>query len=120
MKAKLLAINSDSEVCEVCGKTHLKRVMWIETEETGVRAYGVCCGAKALGFNGKFNTIEQVVTAIENSDKLDKARESAKKMAIEFNDEIAIIKNNNSYICIRGKAYDADSRRYGFPVEWVK
>jgi len=120
MKAKLLAINSDSEVCEICGKSHLKRVMWIETEETGVRAYGVCCGTKALGFNGKFNTIEQVISAIEDSEKLEKARESAKKMAIEFNDEIAIIKAGNGYSCVRGKAYDANPGRYSFPVEWIK
>lgn len=51
---KLKAINSDHDTCEICGKTNLKKVMWIaELDADGTEmepfAAGTTCGAKILG-----------------------------------------------------------------------
>lgn len=52
---KLKGINDDYDTCEVCGKTNLKRVMWlVEISEDGdeiTEAFpaGTMCGAKLLG-----------------------------------------------------------------------
>jgi hypothetical protein len=47
MKFKVLAVNDDSDCCECCGKTGLKRVVWIENTETGeIRHFGVVCATK--------------------------------------------------------------------------
>ena len=121
----LKGINSDTETCEKCGKTGLKRVMWLEVlDEEGngtgsVIPMGTCCGAKSLGFKGQFKTVEQVAEAFKMQEKKAKVIEAAKKMAAEFNDEIAIIKSDVNYITVRGKAYEANPNRYGMPVQWV-
>lgn len=48
-----LGINDDRDTCECCGRTNLKRVVWIEDTETGeVKHYGTTCAtnpAKAFG-----------------------------------------------------------------------
>jgi hypothetical protein len=43
---KVLGINSDETVCDVCGKENLKRVVWLQSSETGetVKA-GTTCAA---------------------------------------------------------------------------
>ena len=44
---KILGINDDQEHCDLCGKKHLKRVVWIEDQETfQVFATGTTCAAK--------------------------------------------------------------------------
>lgn len=121
MTAKLLSVNSDSETCEVCGKTGLKRVMWIETEEKGIMAYGVCCGKKALGItNNKVKTVEQVVEIIAMREKLNLVISSATEESKKFNERIAVIRYGNTYYTVREKAYNSNPQRYGFPVQWVE
>jgi hypothetical protein len=121
----LKAINSDSDTCETCGKSGLKRVMWLEVmDEDGnstgtVIPMGTCCGAKALGLNGHYNTVEQVAEAAQSKQKLAAIIEDAKKLALQYNDEIAVIKSGNDYYTVRGKAFDANPSRYGMPVRWV-
>lgn len=87
MVYKLKGINSEAETCEVCGRTGLKQVMWldeldIEGNESGrVRAYGTTCGAIALGFSGPgsskatvdrdindlmYQTVQAEITRIQN------------------------------------------------------
>ena len=56
---KLKGINDDHDTCEICGKTELKRVMWlVEVSEDGdeiTEAFpaGLICGAKLLGIKSK-------------------------------------------------------------------
>lgn len=121
----LKGINNDSETCEQCGKTGLKRVMWLEildaegNQTDSVIPMGTCCGARALGFKGEFKSVEQVAQAVDQKQKREAAIIQAQKMVVEFNDEIAIIKNGNSYVTVRGKAFNANPNRYGMPVQWV-
>jgi hypothetical protein len=47
MKKKILGINDDRDFCQCCGKTGLRRVVWIENIETGtVRHFGTYCAGK--------------------------------------------------------------------------
>lgn len=116
--AKLLAINSDSETCECCGKNGLKRVMWIETENSGIMAYGVCCGAKALGLTGNYTTIEQVQKSIETQAKLALAKKEAQNSADKFNQVVAVCKKDGEYYTVRERAYN--QKLHGFPVCWIE
>lgn len=125
-KYQLKGINSDSEVCENCGKNGLKRVMWLEALDadgngTGnVMPVGTTCGAALLGVSGQFSSPEQVAEAAEKKNRLAEIIETAKKMSVEFSDEIAIIRQGKGYSTVRGKAFDANPNRYGMPVRWVK
>lgn len=51
-KFKVLTVNDDRNFCECCGKTGLKKVVWIESAETGViQHFGTSCAADpAKGF----------------------------------------------------------------------
>ena len=51
---KIIGINDDETICALCGKENLKRVIWIENEETGeVMAVGTTCISKMLGITTK-------------------------------------------------------------------
>ena len=51
---KIIGINDDQSVCALCGKENLKRVVWIENQETGeVMAVGTVCVSKMLGITTK-------------------------------------------------------------------
>ena len=124
----LKGINSDTETCSKCGKTGLKRVMWLERTDadgngTGdIDAYGTTCGAKALGFKGTFSSVEQVAATVESVNRLEVAIDEAHRMLVQFPNEtdIAIIKAGRScYSTVRGKAFNANYNRYGMPVQWV-
>ena len=127
-KYKLLGINNDTETCDACGKTGLKRVMWLERLDsdgngTGdIKAYGTTCGARTLGFKGEFSSVEQVASAVECQNAKQKAVEAAKRALVQFPDEseIAIIKTRSGvYSWVRGKAFDANPNRYGMPIKWI-
>lgn len=45
---KVLGINDDTDTCECCGRTGLKRVVWLERDESGPFAAGVDCAGKIL------------------------------------------------------------------------
>lgn len=47
--AKLLGIDSDTSVCECCGKSNLKRVAVIELANGQIVRYGRDCAARKLG-----------------------------------------------------------------------
>lgn len=43
---KILAINDEQDFCQCCGKTNLKRVVWMENLDTGsIAHYGTTCAA---------------------------------------------------------------------------
>ena len=52
---KIMGINDDSDTCECCGKTNLKKVVWIAEADidgnvfTEPVAYGTTCAGKILG-----------------------------------------------------------------------
>jgi hypothetical protein len=50
---KVLGVNDDQNFCECCGKTGLKRVVWVEDTETGdIKHFGTTCAIKpAKGFD---------------------------------------------------------------------
>ena len=56
---QIKGINSDTETCEICERTDLKKVVWIvEIDEDGNEtsspvAHGTNCASRKLGFNGK-------------------------------------------------------------------
>lgn len=51
--AKLLGVNADSDFCEHCGKTHLKKVVWIELDDGTIRHVGCDCAYSILTGKGK-------------------------------------------------------------------
>lgn len=63
---KVLAVNDERDYCECCGRKNLKKVAWIESEETGeIKHFGtVCATAPAKGFNVE----RQVKAAIADFD----------------------------------------------------
>lgn len=53
---EFLGVNDDRDVCGCCGKSGLKKVVWLKGTETGaVVAYGVNCAARAMGFGEGYN-----------------------------------------------------------------
>lgn len=56
-RLKVLGVNDDTDTCEVCGKTGLKRVVWLErldadgNGESGPFAAGVDCAGKLLAWS---------------------------------------------------------------------
>lgn len=68
---KLKGINEDQDYCEICGKTNLKKVMWLaeldeDNNELGhVFAAGTTCGASKLGISqGSKTRDENAVTTL--------------------------------------------------------
>ena len=49
---KVLGVNDERDTCECCGKTGLKRVVWIENTETNdIKCFGTTCAqSPAKGF----------------------------------------------------------------------
>ena len=51
---QVIAINDDTDTCSCCGRTNLKRVVWIrDNVESDPTAYGTGCAATAMGFARK-------------------------------------------------------------------
>ena len=46
--AKLLGVDTDSDFCEHCGKTHLKKVVWIELDDGTIQHVGCDCAYSIL------------------------------------------------------------------------
>lgn len=64
---EVVGINDDEDFCECCGKTGLKRVVWIEDTETDVvKHFGTTCAtAPAKGFN----LTKEIKEAIDRADR---------------------------------------------------
>ena len=76
---KVKGINDDCDDCECCGKTGLKRVVWIENVETGdIQHFGTSCAtnpAKA------FNLKREIAKAVRDFDTAAKAEKQAQRNA---------------------------------------
>ena len=57
---KLLGINDDESTCQVCGRSELKAVYWLENRETGEQIHvGRTCGPRLLRCtSGEFKAFE--------------------------------------------------------------
>ena len=87
---KILSINSDESFCDCCGKSNLKRVVWIEDTETGnVNHYGTVCAENVLSWK----TYEKVRKTISLINKLDKYKKM-NRMDFIFSLRSAIIKSD--------------------------
>lgn len=68
---KVLGVNDDRDFCECCGRTGLKKVVWIENTETGkVQHFGVVCAsnpAKAFGLNSEIKRAEASFKAAQQA-----------------------------------------------------
>lgn len=53
---------SDSETCECCGKTNLKRTIVLKSDDGDIVQYGVNCAAKALRKTGVKATSQVVAS----------------------------------------------------------
>jgi acetyl-CoA carboxylase carboxyltransferase component len=57
---KITAINDEQDYCSICGKTHLKKVVWLEDSTTGeLHHVGTECAAKLLKIS-KLETTKQI------------------------------------------------------------
>jgi hypothetical protein len=76
---KILAVNSDTDTCECCGRKNLKKVAWVSEVVDGIEhdpaPYGTTCAAKAVAahYGGDEYKIEsnihQAKTAIKTCSK---------------------------------------------------
>lgn len=67
MKKRILGINDDQDFCQCCGKTGLRRVVWIENLETGtIRHFGTTCAGKNAP--ALFGEIKEAKKADDNRD----------------------------------------------------
>lgn len=75
---KIIAITDETSTCECCGKTNLKKVIVMQTEDGSIVRYGTDCAAKAQGKKSAAVKVE-VETA-----------ELAQRMLAKFTPELAI------------------------------
>ena len=80
---KIIGINDDQDSCDCCGKTGLKKVVWLEDSETlAIAAYGSTCAAKAN--NHDRNTQKcQEATFLAAQKKLEKEQEKREWYALQ-------------------------------------
>ena len=48
-KYTVVAINDDTDTCECCGRSNLKRVVWLRNSEGFETAFGTTCASRAMG-----------------------------------------------------------------------
>lgn len=53
---KVLGVNGDRDTCACCGKTGLKRVVWLEIDGGEPVHYGTVCAARAAGLSRRFTS----------------------------------------------------------------
>ena len=106
---KILAINDDTDTCQKCGKTNLKRVMWLQVEDGEPVAYGVDCAAKALGLDGKFSAKDaERVQALhaektKRQAKFEKACQDAQGLANKMQEPVCVCLYRGEYFTRREK-----------------
>lgn len=64
---RVMGVNSDSDVCSICGKSELKKVVWLaeldaDGNPSNTFAAGTTCAAKLLGYvKTKFDSAKELV-----------------------------------------------------------
>lgn len=102
-------INDDQSSCECCGRTGLKRVVWIEDLETGkLSHFGVVCAtapAKAFGIT------TEIRKAVREHDKALAEAAHADRMAVFARDSAEKCERRKALYEERGGSY----REFTFP-----
>lgn len=103
---EILGINEDRDFCECCGKTNLKRVVWIQDNELGeIKHFGTVCAQQPVKGFGPAAT-KQIKSAIrEHTERKRECFLAAWRMVPkEFK---YALKNNGVFLTEEGKAMQA-------------
>jgi len=120
--ARILGINDDEDYCSCCGKTGLKRVVWIEHEDGSIDHYGTTCATYKLKGNRRKQNVTTVVTVAENEERRCKAvNELAEKHAAATRPEAARscrdrnkTRKDGSWILYQGDITTLQHSEHGF------
>lgn len=67
---RILGINDDKDDCCCCGKTGLKKVVWIEDTETlTIEHYGTTCASCIMYGNRRPQNVKTVVNVAQNEER---------------------------------------------------
>jgi hypothetical protein len=66
---RILGINDDESNCCCCGRTDLKRVVWIEHDDGRVEWYGTTCASYIMRGNRTKQNVKHVVNVAENEER---------------------------------------------------
>ena len=67
---EVVAVSDDNDTCECCGKTGLKRVVYIRNNETGeVKHFGTTCAASPVKGFGVDKEIKQAINRFSDKQK---------------------------------------------------
>ncbi len=81
MRFRVKGVNDDRDTCDCCGKTGLKKVVWIEDTETlEIRAFGTTCALSPVKAFGLGKEIKKAVRDFESEIKA--AKHKARNEAI--------------------------------------
>lgn len=120
---RILGINDDKDTCCQCGRTELKRVVWIEHEDGSVQWYGTSCAARIMyKANTKQNraTVLQVATQVQS--RTDAVNAAATKHAAESKSTAEEQCRERNYNTLRQEPFTAavrtlenNGRYYSYP-----
>jgi hypothetical protein len=66
MRIEVLGVNSDKHTCQCCGKSGLKRVVWLSLDGATPVHYGTTCAARVGGVTGSAaRDLDQVVARLK-------------------------------------------------------
>ncbi len=106
---KILGINSDADTCACCGKSGLKRVVWLQFGEGSPTHYGTQCAATACGLDGKYSagTADKMTADFNKKNKQieakNKAISDAQKEADRLNVCVTVYVDNGVYCFMRSE-----------------
>ena len=115
---KVLSITDDTDTCECCGKTNLKRVVVLDIDGSIVR-YGVNCAARATQMKKTYTakTAARFVSDFNAREdarqKFEQVKQAARNEATRMGCNVLVCHRDKSYYTVREPAYDADPSRYG-------
>jgi len=121
----ILGINDDQDTCDLCGKTGLARVVWLENTETQeVIACGTTCAAKLQKISVKEQKKaekdfekEQRAKAAAELRPFERANDAVIKAAPngDYSERMAFIRSHPDHVAYKAKKVEL-RERYGFYV----
>jgi hypothetical protein len=107
---KLLGVNSDRDTCDCCGRSSLKRVVWLSINGRPPVAYGVNCAAQTLGFKGRYSSADadRLKAKYKQLQKEKEAYErvciAAQREADRLGENVCVIKDTSGHFYTRREA----------------